>query len=49
MTTRSTTSFFSQIISAIFLGHALTGGAQFSRRDFESMALSNKDFQRKFR
>ncbi len=49
MTTRSTTSFISQIISAIFQGHALTGGAQFSRRDFESAALSNKDFQRKFR
>jgi hypothetical protein len=49
VTTRSNTSFFSQIISAIFLGHALTGGARFSRRDFESAALSNKDFQRKFR
>lgn len=49
MSTRSTTSFISQIISAIFQGHALTGGAKFSRRDFESMALSNTDFQRKFR
>jgi hypothetical protein len=49
VTTRSNTSFISQIISAIFMGHALTGGAHFSRRDIESAALSNKDFQRKFR
>lgn len=49
MTTRSNSSFVSQMISAIFMGHALTGGARFSRRDFEAMALSNKDFQRKFR
>jgi hypothetical protein len=49
VTTRSTTSLISQIISAIFQGHALTGGARFSRRDFEAMALSNKDFQRRFR
>jgi hypothetical protein len=49
VTTRSTTSFISQIISAIFMGHAMTGGARFSRRDFESAALSNKDFQRRFR
>jgi hypothetical protein len=49
VTTRSTTSFISQIISAIFQGHALTGGARFSQRDFEAAALSNKDFQRKFR
>jgi hypothetical protein len=49
VTTRSTTTFISQIISAIFQGHALTGGARFSRRDFESAALSNTDFQRRFR
>jgi hypothetical protein len=49
VTTRSHTSFISQIISAIFTVHALNGGARFSRRDFESAALSNKDFQRKFR
>jgi hypothetical protein len=49
VTTRSTTSFISQIISAFFTGHALTGGAHFSRRDIESAALSNKDFQRKTR
>lgn len=49
MTTRSTTSFLSQIISAFFMGHALTGGAHFSRRDIESVALSNNDFQRKTR
>jgi hypothetical protein len=49
VTTRLNTSFISQIISAFFMGHALTGGAHFSRRDIESLALSNKDFQRKTR
>jgi hypothetical protein len=49
VTARSNTSFISQIISAFFVGHALTGGAHFSRRDIESAALSNRDFQRKTR
>jgi hypothetical protein len=49
VTTRSTTSFISQIISAFFTVHALNGGARFSRRDFEAMALSNADFQRRRR
>jgi hypothetical protein len=49
VTTRPTTSFISQIISAFFTVHALNGGARFSRGDFEAMALSNADFQRKRR
>jgi hypothetical protein len=49
LSTRSTASFISQIISAFFLGHAMTGGAQFSRRDFEAAALAGKDFQHKYR
>ncbi len=49
MSTRPTTSFISQIISAFFLGHAMTGGAKFSRRDFEAAALAGEDFQHKYR
>lgn len=49
MTTRSNTSFFNQIVSAFFTVHALNGGAHFSRRDIEAMALSNRDIQRKTR
>jgi hypothetical protein len=47
--TRSSTSFISQIISAFFLGHAMTGGAQFSRRDTDAAALSPEEFNRKYR
>jgi hypothetical protein len=49
LSTRSNTSFISQIISAFFLGHAMTGGAQFSRRDTDAAALSPEEFNRKYR
>jgi hypothetical protein len=49
LTIRTNASFFSQIVSAFFTVHALNGGAHFSRRDIEAMALSNKDIQHKIR
>jgi hypothetical protein len=49
VSTSSNTSFISQIISAFFLGHAMTGGAQFSRRDADAAALSCEEFNRKYR
>ena len=49
VSTRSNTSFISQIISAIFLGHAINSGARFSRRDLDLAAMSAKDFNRKYR
>ena len=49
VSTRLNTSFISQIISAFFLGHTMTGGAQFSRRDIDIAALSSEEFNRKYR
>jgi hypothetical protein len=45
LSTRSHTSFISQIISAFFMGHGMTGGARISRRDVEAAT----EFQRNYR